>query len=453
MLKTITKGLDLPILGPPVQEISEGTDVKSVAVLGSDFHGMRPALAVAVGDKVKIGQPLFNDKKTEGVIHTSPAAGTVSAINRGEKRRFLSIVIDVEGDDAVKFKVSGNPGDMDREKVESLLVESGMWTSLRTRPYSRTPVIGTEPHSLFVTAIDTNPLAADPEVIIEGEKENFIAGLTALSKLTLGKTFVCTGEDSRIPGENIPNVSFAQFAGKHPAGLVGTHIHFLDPVNENKTVWHIGYQDVIAVGHLINNGTLMTERVVSLAGPRVTKPGLVRTRLGACLDDLVDGNTELDNNRVVSGSVLTGRKSDEHENFLGRFHTPVSVLEEGTAREFLGWQMPGGDKFSVTRVYAGSWLNWFKEKKFPLNTNLNGSKRCIVPVGTYEKVMPLDILPTQLLRSIIVGSENGDTEEALRLGVLELDEEDLSLCTYVCPGKYDYSSILRKNLTLIEKEG
>jgi Na+-transporting NADH:ubiquinone oxidoreductase subunit A len=449
MLKTIKQGLDVPISGQPVQDISAAPATKSVALLGDDYVGMRPKLLVNVGDKVKIGTPVFEDKKVEGVIFTSPACGTVREINRGEKRRFLSMVIDVEGDDCESFESHNSLGDLSKEKVQEQLVKSGLWTALRTRPYSRTPAVGTEPHSLFVTAIDTNPLAADPELIIEANKEDFVSGLTVLSKLTLGKTYVCTKEDSRVPGENVPNVSFAQFAGPHPAGLVGTHIHFLDPVNDKKTVWHINYQDVIAVGQLFTTGKLNCERVISLCGPRVENPRLLKTQLGACIDDLVEGNADLDNARLVSGSVLTGRKVQAPENYLGRFHNQVSVLEEGTKREFLGWQLPGPDKYSVTPLYAGSWL----KKLFPMTTSSGGSKRAMVPMGTYEKVMPLDILPTQLLRSIIVGSETGDTEEALRLGVLELDEEDLSLCTYVCPGKYDYSSILRENLTLIEKEG
>ena len=449
MLKTIKKGLDVPISGQPEQDISDAPAATTVALIGDDYVGMRPKIHVEIGDKVKVGTPLFNDKKTEGVVFTSPAAGTVKEINRGAKRRFLSLVIDVDGDASEKFKSVKNLGDLTRDKVEELLVQSGLWTALRTRPFSKVPLPGTEPHSLFVTAIDSNPLAPEPELIIEAQKENFVSGLTVLSKLTEGKTYVCTREDSRVPGENVPNVSFAQFAGPHPSGLVGTHIHFLDPVNSKKTVWHVNYQDVIAIGHLFTSGELMTERVVSLAGPRVSEPRLIRTQLGACLDGLLEGNADLDNARIISGSVLTGRGVEAPENFLGRYHNQVCVLEEGTKREFLGWQLPGPDKYSVTPIYAGSWL----KKLFPMTTSSGGSKRAMVPMGTYEKVMPLDILPTQLLRSIIVGAKTGDTEEALRLGVLELDEEDLSLCTYVCPGKYDYSSILRDNLTLIEKEG
>jgi len=432
MLKSIKKGLDVPISGQPEQDISAAPAAKTVALLGDDYVGMRPKLLVAEGDKVKLGTPLFEDKKTAGVIFTSPAAGTVKAINRGAKRRFLSMVVDVDGEASEKFKSFDNLRDLKRDKVQDLLVSSGLWTALRTRPFSKVPLPGSVPHSLFVTATDTNPLAAEPERIIAD-----------------GKTFVCTDADSNVPGENVPNVSFAQFSGPHPAGLVGTHIHFLDPVNEKKTVWHIGYQDVIAVGRLFATGELSAERVISLAGPRVEKPRLLRTQLGACIDDLLEGNADLDNARVISGSVLTGDAVKDPVNFLGRYHNQVCVLEEGTKREFLGWQMPGADKYSLTPLYAGSWL----KKLFPMTTSSGGSKRSMVPMGTYEKVMPLDILPTQLLRSIIFGAKSGDTEEALRMGVLELDEEDLSLCTFVCPGKYDYSSILRENLTLIEKEG
>ena len=339
MLKTIKKGLDVPISGRPEQDISDAPAATTVALLGEDYNGMRPKIHVAVGDKVKLGTPLFDDKKTEGVVYTSPAAGTVKEINRGDKRRFLSIVIDVDGDAAEKFDSHKNLGDLTGDKVQDLLVKSGLWTAIRTRPYSKVPAPGTEPHSIFVTAIDTNPLAAEPELIIESQKENFVSGLTVLSKLTQGKTFVCTREDSRVPGENVPNVSFAQFAGPHPAGLVGTHIHFLDPVNEKKTVWHVGYQDVIAIGHLFTTGKLMTERVISLAGPQVEKPCLIRTQLGACLDDLIEGNAELENSRVISGSALTGRASSAPENFLGRYHNCL-LYTSPSPRDQRGSRMP-----------------------------------------------------------------------------------------------------------------
>jgi Na+-transporting NADH:ubiquinone oxidoreductase subunit A len=240
-------------------------------------------------------------------------------------------------------------------------------------------------------------------------------------------------------------VTFEVFTGPHPAGLPGTHIHFLDPVNPNKTVWFLNYQEVIAIGHLFRTGRIMSERVFALGGPRVTSPALYRTRLGASIPQLVAGKVELKNTRTVSGSVLSGRQAVSPVDYVGRHHLQVSCLEEGNVREFLGWQKPGGNKFSITNIYLGSLLS----KKFNMTTSLEGSHRTMVPVGTYERVMPLDILPTQLLRALLVN----DSEEAQNLGCLELDEDDLGLCTYVCPGKNDYGKILRQNLLLIEKEG
>ena len=447
MVHQIKKGLDLPVTGKPVQSIHPGSPVSTVALLGDDYVGMKPTMLVKAGDRVKVGQPLFEDKKTPGVLHTSPGCGTVKAVNRGEKRKFESIEIELDGDAQEKFEKFDSLGSVNREQAEALLVKSGLWPAFRTRPFSRVPALESEPNSIFVTAIDTNPLAADPKVIIEQNKELFVSGLTVISKLTRGKTYVCSAPDAGMPGENIPDVQIEQFAGPHPAGLPGTHMHFLDPVSDNKTNWQIGYQDVIAIGHLFTTGTIMTERVVSVAGPRVGKPALYKARLGACLDDVIGvAEPNLENARVVAGSIVCGRQSAATKNYLGRFHNQITVLEEGTKREFLGWQMPGFDKFTTTRVYAGSWL---KNKLFPLTTSTGGSKRAMVPIGSYEQIMPLDILPTQLLRSLIVG----DTEEAQKLGALELSEEDLALCTFVCPGKYEYGSILRKNLTTIEKEG
>lgn len=446
----IKRGLNIPITGSPVQQINEGPAVSQVGLVGDDYHGMRPSMKVKVGDKVKLGQTVFEDKKTEGVVYTSPASGTVQSINRGEKRRFLSMIIDVEGDDAETFKSFDDLGAVDGEIAREVLTQSGLWPSFRTRPYNKVPVPASEPHSIFVTAMDTNPLSSDPELVIAQYKEQFVDGLSVISKLTEGKTFVCTRADSRVPGKEVDNTQFEIFEGPHPAGLPGTHIHLLDPVNPNKTVWFIGYSDVIAIGHLFRTGQLMSERVVSVAGPRIKNPGLFRTRLGAKLSQVVEGNIDNpEDSRCVSGSILSGRTSEEPVDFLGRYHTQVTVLEEGTKRELFGWQGPGANKFSITNIYLGAILSRFRGKKFDLNTNLNGGHRGMVPVETYERIMPLDILPTQLLRALI----SGDTELAQDLGCLELDEDDLALCTYVCPGKYDYGEILRENLTVIEKEG
>lgn len=443
----IRRGLDLPIAGSPNQSIEDGPQVRQVALIGFDYHGMKPTMAVQVGDKVKLGQEVFSDKKIPGVIFTAPASGTVVAINRGDQRVFHSLVINVEGDDAVEFAKysAGELAGLSREQVQDNLVKSGLWTALRTRPYSKTPALDSKPSSIFVQAIDTNPLAADPAVVIAAKQEAFANGLTLLARLTDGKVFVCQAEGVQLP-KGQGNISVETFAGVHPAGNPGTHIHFLDPVNANKFVWTIGYQDVIAIGELFTTGKLNVERVVALAGPQVERPRLVRTRLGANLNELTEGQTKAGENRVISGSVFGGRRSHGNLTFLGRFHTQISVLLEGRERELLHYLRLGSKRFSVMGIYLSK---LFGLKNLPFTTSTNGSERAMVPVGSYEKIMPLDILPTQLLRSLIVG----DTEMAQKLGCLELDEEDLALCTFVCPGKYEYGPILRSNLTRIENEG
>jgi Na+-transporting NADH:ubiquinone oxidoreductase subunit A len=444
-MTVIKRGLDLPISGEPEQRIEAGPAITRVAINGDDYVGMKPTMLVAEGDTVLLGQPLMEDKKNPGVLFTSPAAGKVSAIQRGAKRRFEALIIDVEGDQAVDFP--GVPGQsidsLDRDSVVAQLVVSGLWTSFRTRPFGQVPAISSSPNSIFVTAIDTNPLAADPAVVLAGRGEQFEVGLKVLTKLTQGKVFVCRGPQGSIPATPSAQVQVETFEGPHPAGLVGTHIHYLDPVGPNKTVWYLNYQDVAAIGAFFLSGKLDLRRVISLAGPVVRNPRLVETRMGAAIDELVAGDLpEAMQCRVISGSVLCGRV----QSFLGRYHMQVSVLQEGNYREFLGWQKPGFDKFSVTKAFASAML---KGQKFAFTTSTGGSERAMVPLGTYEKVMPLDILPTQLLRSLIVR----DTEQAQRLGALELEEEDVALCTFVCPGKYEYGTLLRDNLTTIQREG
>ncbi len=443
----IRRGLELPITGAPRQSIEEGPTIRSVAVIGYDYHGMKPTMEVQVGDKVKVGQLLFSDKKTEGVRYTSPAAGTVSAINRGYQRVLQSVVVDVEGDEAETFAQYDvtQLSSIDRQDVVDNLVNSGLWTALRTRPYSRVPAIDSTPGAIFVSAMDTNPLAADPAVVLEAKAEDFKNGLAVLSRLTEGKVYVGHAAGASIPESGLDNVVYETFSGVHPAGNVGTHIHHLAPVSANKMVWTCGYQEVAAIGALFTSGQLDVERVVSLAGPKVEDPRLVKTRVGASLEELTAGQMKGGENRLISGSVFGGRATHGPLAFLGRYHVQVSVLEEGRERPFFHYVVPGFNRFSVMAIYISKLL----PKKFDFTTSTNGSERAMVPVGAYEKVMPLDILPTQLLRALIVG----DTDSAQKLGCLELDEEDLALCTFVCPGKYEYGPILRDNLTRIEKEG
>lgn len=442
----ITKGLDLPISGAPNQVIEDAPVARSVAVIGPDYHGMKPTMMVQVGDKVKKGQLLFTDKKTEGVKYTAPSAGVVAAINRGEKRVLQSVVIDVQGQDAETFfSCSGSElKTLERQQVVDNLNDSGLWVSFRTRPFSKVPALDSEPSSIFVTAMDTNPLAASAEIVLSDNTEHFADGLAVIAKLTKGSVFVCKAPGTKIPTTS--EVSVQEFDGPHPAGLAGTHIHFLDSVSDKKTVWSINYQDVVAIGQLFTTGELNSERVISLAGPQVTTPRLLRTQVGAHLDELTAGQLKSGENRIISGSVLSGRNAAGPYAFLGRYHQQVTVLLEGRERQMMHYLRAGHEKHSVLNVFMSKLLG---KTDFAMSTTTNGSDRTMLPLGHFERLVPMDILPTQLLRSLVVN----DTEQAQLLGVLELDEEDLALCTYSCSGKFEYGPILRDCLTLIEREG
>lgn len=445
----IRKGLDIPLAGKPEQVIEPARSVGSVALVGLDYIGLKPRMAVQPGDRVRLGDPLFSDKQTPGVTYTAPGAGVVRDVNRGLRRVLQSVVIDLDGDDAVDFGsvAAGDLEALDGAAVEEKLLAAGLWPALRTRPFSKVPAPGTRPHAIFVKATDTHPLAPDAEVVVADAAEDFTAGLRLLARLTEGAVYVCTGPDSRIPVPDGEPFVRAEFSGPHPAGLPGTHIHFLDPVSENRTVWTIGSQDVIAFARLFATGRLPIERIISIAGPMVRRPRLLRTRAGASTEDLIAGELDDDTDtRVISGSVLGGRRASDWAAWLGRYHNQLTALPEGREREFLGWALPGSKKFSGIRAYAGPVL---QKGGFRLTTSQNGSPRAMVPIGNFERVMPLDILPAPLLKALVVG----DTEAARKLGCLELDEDDVALFSFVCSGKYDYGPALRENLTDIEKNG
>ena len=445
----IRKGLDLPIEGSPSSELDETKSVGEVAILGSDYVNMRPTMLVKIGDQVKIGQPVFECKRQLGVIYTAPAAGEIIGLNRGQRRVFQSVVIRPDDrEEQIEFThyQSTSPENANETNVRNLLLESGLWSSFRTRPYSKNPSSDEKPNSIFVNSMDTNPLALDPMVVISQYAGDFANGLRIISKLTDGTTFVCHQEGKKLPAVS-GNIQLNSFSGPHPSGNAGTHIHFLDPVSANKTVWTINYQDVIAIGKLFTTGRLWVERIISMAGPQIKSPRLIKTRLGASINDLVSGELlNEDNVRVISGSVLSGFEAKGPFAYLGRYHNQISALEEGHRREFLGWAGAGGNKFSIKPSFVSSLS---PSKKFSFTTSTEGSFRAMIPTGNYEKVMPLDILPTQLLRALVTKQ----TDLAQQLGCLELEEEDLALCTFVDHGKVDYGPILRENLTQIDEEG
>ena len=444
------KGLDLPLAGAPALQIGEAAPSPRVALLAADLPGIKPGLAVQAGDRVLRGQKLFEDKRIPGVAFTSPAAGAVAAVHRGERRALVSVVIDVDPADGpaqqVKFGAfSGRAAaELDVGAVRALMLESGLWSALRVRPFGHVPAADGTAEAIFVTAADSRPHAPPPSLVIGPRADDFREGLIALAKVGAGPVVLCTGAGETVDAP--AGVQVEQFSGPHPSGTVGWHIHCVHPVSMERHVWHIGYQDVIALGHLVRTGMLDVGRVISLAGPSVRAPRLLRTRLGASVDALLAGELVPGEHRLISGSVLDGRiAGGEASGYLGRYHLQVAALPEGRSREMFGYIRPGAEKFSVTGTVLGAFR---RAHGFALNTSTHGGERAMVPIGSYERVLPFDILPTFLLRALITR----DDIRAQELGALELEEEDLALATYVCPGKTEYGPLLRAALARIEKE-
>ena len=443
----IKKGLTLPLTGGSDNHIDCAPASSHVAVLGCDFPQLKPTILVQEGDQVKLGQPVLCDKKYPQIQFTSPASGQVKAIYRGNRRVFLSLVIEVsDTDEEETFPIvtAQDLPQLSSARIEEQLLISGLWTVFRTRPYSRIPAPDSRPAALFVTAIDSNPLAPDPRLVIADKAELFHYGLQILQRLVTTTIHLCTAPDADYSCPE--GIRVSEFSGPHPAGNPGTHIHFLEKVDQHRSVWHIGYQDVIAIGQLFQSGRIMTERIISLAGPLVKKPRLLRVRSGANLTELTANELNDDHFRLISGSVLSGHRANEPIDFLGRYHNQVSVLREDRERTLLGWLRPGFSRFSIKRLFAAGFL---PTRPLPLTTTTHGSSRAMVPIGAYEKVMPLNIKATWLLRALLTL----DTELAQKLGCLELDEEDLALCSFVCAGKIDYGHFLRQTLMRIEEEG
>jgi Na+-transporting NADH:ubiquinone oxidoreductase subunit A len=451
----INKGLDIPIAGAPELTVKQAPLVRSVALLGSDYIGLRPRMLVQEGDQVSLGQALFVDKRNPDVMFTAPGSGRVCRINRGARRALQSVVIELdesEGNPPNYPDLAGSdPDTMEESAIRSALFKSGLWTAFRTRPYSKVPQSDSSPRSIFVTAIDTQPLAADPMVVLNTHRDGFLNGLRVIARLTEGTIFVCTSTDWKGPVSDAKSVQHVEFSGPHPAGLPGTHIHHLDPVSANRTVWHIGYQDVIAIGRLFADGNLWVERTVALSGAGFERPRLVTTRLGASIDDLAAGELKAvgvkqKSHRLISGSVLSGRTAAGAESYLGRYHLQVAAIPQDNERRLFGWVGLFNSRYSFAGLFERQQDH---SQRLPFSTALNGRSTALVPVDAFERVMPLDILPVPLLRALLIK----DTDQAQALGCLELDAEDLALFSFVCPGKNDYGAILRINLEHIEREG
>ena len=431
MIKT-SKGLNLPISGTPDPIISDAPNVTSVSLLANDFVGMKPTMMVKVGDIVKRGTKLFEDKKNPGIFFTSPAGGIVKDINRGDKRKFLSVEVEVsENEDAEYFEYENTS-----EGLTELFINTGMWNAFRTRPFNRTPKVESLPDAVFVNACDTNPLSVDPYFIIDQDRDDFKNGLEALTRL-FSCPIHCTYQNNNFD-INVDKINYCQVSGPHPVGLSSTHISQLYPVSINKIAWTINYQDIISLGYLLKNKSLRTHKIIALGGPSVFKPSLISARISGNIDQLTAGKID-NNSRVVSGSLIYGHASEGIMNYLGFYDSIISAIPDEANDIFLNWLMPGSNLHSKLNVFSSSLL---KPNKFTFNVSLNGGDRAIVPVGSYDEILPMDILVPQLLKALVVG----DIEQAVELGMLELAPEDLALASYICPSKYDYCSILANNL-------
>ena len=439
---TIKKGLNLPIAGSTsTTDCVQGAAAQQVALLPQEAWGIKVQMLVAVGDQVKVGSPLFCDRRDPDVIFTSPAAGTVAAVNRGARRAVQSVVVDVANFDE-HAEVPSSDGS--RASLVATLAASGLWPNLRQRPFDKVALSGTTPQAIFVTATDTNPLAVDPLHLVAGREADVQAGLKAMLTLSGGKVYFNTDGANDWSAFLVEGVEQHGFKGPHPAGNAGVHINALHPVNLERNVWHVDVQNLADMGAYLNSGKVPTARKIAVVGPAASKSEIVETQRGASMN--VFSSYANSTVRFVSGSLLAGATANpgEEKGFLGRFAQQVSIVDDTPEREFINWMKPIGSRWSM----SGTYLAKFVKKSFTTDTDLNGGERAIVPIGSYEKVMPFDIMPTQLIKALA----SNDVTMAEKLGVLEIVEEDIALCQYVCPSKVDITDMLRTMLTLIEKE-
>ncbi|MCA9401830.1 MAG: Na(+)-translocating NADH-quinone reductase subunit A, partial [Candidatus Omnitrophica bacterium] len=444
----ITKGKNIALTGSPEKIIKDGLLPKKIAIQPPDFKGVKAKVVVKPGDSVEVGSELFNAKNIEGVKVVSPVSGKVLDVRRGEKRVLLEIVVETDGRQSAKSfpkfskeQISG----LDRDTVKKQLLDGGVWPAIRQRPFSKVASPEESPKSIFVRAINTDPLAADIDFILQSREEEFQIGLAILSKLTDGDVHVCVQDGaSSIALTSMKNVQMHQFSGPHPAGNVGTHIHYVDPINKGDLVWYVEAQDVIRMARLFLDGAYFTEQIVAVGGEGAVEKKYFKTIIGAPLADLLPG-ANLDGMRCLSGSVLTG-KNVGVKGYLCFYDSQVTVIPECNKREFLGWLLPGAKKYTFTKTFLSSFL---PSKAYSLNTDENGGHRAIVMNNFYDKYVSLDVLTYFLLKAVIAK----DIEESERLGILECAAEDFALATFACPSKVDIGGIIQGGLDLIEKEG
>jgi Na+-transporting NADH:ubiquinone oxidoreductase subunit A len=442
----LKKGLDIRLKGTAEKKLVTAIDSAFYGVKPVDFPGLTPKLNVKQGDKVSAGSPLFHDKIRPEIIFTSPVSGKVLSIIRGDRRKLLEIVLEKEGDDFIDFGKT-DPSGLSREQIKERLLKSGLWPAVRQRPYNIVANPNDSPDAIFISGFDTSPLAPDYNFIADNlSATNFNGGISALKKLTEGNVHLILNSKLN-PSELLKRaagVEISHFSGPHPAGNVGVHIHHIRPINKGDKVWTVNLQDVFAIGRLFEEGVYRHDRIIALTGSEVLNPQYYKVRSGVSVSALVKDNVKTGKLRYISGNVLTGTRI-EADGYLGYYDSQVSVIPEGDYFEFFGWIKPGADKFSFSKTFLSS---FFPRRSYNMDTNLHGGERAFVMTGQYEKVVPMDIYPMQLLKAIL--AEDIDMME--NLGIYEIAEEDFALCEFICPSKIEIQAIVRKGLELMIKE-
>ena len=442
----LSRGLNINLLGDADKVYASVKNHEIYALKPTDFHGLTPKLTVKVGDSVLAGSIIFFDKYNEKIKFCSPVSGTIQDIVRGDKRRILEVIIKSNSEVKYVSHSPANPKDLSREQIIDHMLEKGVWPFIRQKPYDIIANPSDMPKAIFISAFKSGPLAIDNDFALYGMDELFQKGLDIISKLTNGKTHLNLdgNTNSSKVFSDAKGVELNSFSGPHPAGNVGIQIHHLDPINKGDIVWYLEPQDIIIIARLFTEGKYDVSRIISLCGSEVSKPRYYRTISGSCVANLISDNVKRENNRIICGDVLSGIKIDKN-GYLGFYDTQITVIKEGNEQEFLGWALPGINKFSMSKSYF-SWL--FPTRKYNIDTNMRGEERAYVVTGQYEKVLPMDIFPQQLVKAIMI--EDIDLME--KLGIYEVGPEDFALCEFVCTSKIEVQSLIRHGLDILRKE-
>ena len=446
----LTKGVDIPLLGKPNKVIKLIENHSLLKIHPVSIKGIKPKIMVKEGDKVKTGSILFYDKILDGVNFVSPGTGVVQYIKLGNRRVVEEICIDVSSktDDYIESKTYSESeiSRIDKIKLTSILKEIGCWPYIRQRPFSKLANPNHSPKAIFISGYNSAPHGLDYETILNENNVGLQAGINSLNQLTEGSVHISVnGESQNSVINNLNNVEIHQFTGPHPAGNVGIQIHHIDPINSGEVVWYVDIQDVMAIGKQLTSGKFSTNKYISISGEGVNNPTYARVNRGVTFQTCLENNLKDGNFRLISGDVLSGKKADIEEG-LGYYHNQISVIPEGGKRELIGWMKPGLNKYTLSNTYLS---RLFVKKDWSLNTSLNGDSRAIIPFGYWEKMLPMDIHPNYLIRSILAR----DIEEMEDLGIYECDEEDFTLCSFVCQSKFPVHEIIREGLEYIEQEG